>query len=116
MVYQDLANNMKHIALTLPGNQTIDNPPGLNPNINSLGSLLSALLIIVFYIAIFLAFYYLLWGAFQYILASGKKEDLAKARSKITWALVGLIVIFSSFFLAKFAAQILPPGNGGLPF
>ena len=107
---------MKHIALTLPGGQTIDNPPGLSPSINSLGSLLSGLLNIFFYIGVFLAFYYLLWGSFQYILASGNKENLAKARSRITWALIGLVVIFSAFLIAKYAAGIFTPGKGGLPF
>ena len=108
---------MKNIALTLPGqSSSVPTPEGLNSNINNLGGLISGLLNIIFYIAIFMAFYWLIWGSFQYILASGKKEDLAKARSRITWALIGLVVIFSAFFIAKFAAQVLPPGNGGLPF
>ena len=106
---------MKLIAQTIPGLKEIfDNRPA--KEFKTLGDFLSGLLNIAFYIAIFLAFYYLLWGSFQYILASGKKEELQKARSKITWALVGLVVIFSAFFIAKFASQTLPPGNGGLPF
>ncbi len=110
--------NLKSIqlAITLPGGQTISNPPGFNPDLNSLGSVVSGFLNIFFYIAVFMAFYWLVWAAFQYILASGKKEELAKAKSKITWALVGLVVIFSAYFLAKFASQMLPPDKGGLPF
>jgi len=77
--------------------------------------LLSGGLNIALYIALFIAFYYLVWGAFQYIVASGKKEELAKARARITWALIGLIVVLLAFFIAKFAAEILQP-KGGLPF
>lgn len=81
-----------------------------------LSDVLSGLYTIVLYIAAFMAFYWLIWGAFQYILARGNKEELAKARSRITWALVGLIVIFAAFLIAKYASIIFPPGRGGLPF
>ncbi len=106
---------MKYLTLQLPGGQTIDNPV---TKITDLGSFLSGLLSIALYIAGFLAFYWLVWAAYQYILSSGKKEDLAKARAKITWALVGLIVIFAALFIAKFASEIFPTqfGKGGLPF
>lgn len=104
------------IALTLPGGNTIPNPSGLNPDFKDLGSLLSPLLNIVFYLAAFFAFYWLVWGAFQYILAQGKKEELAKAKARITWALVGLMVILLSYFIAKYAAEIFKPNIGGLPF
>ncbi len=91
---------------------------GANPtNFSSLGVLLSGLLSVVFYIAAFLAFFWLIWGAFQYILAQGKKEDLAKARNRIQWALIGLVVVFLSFVLARFASSILPLNEGvALPF
>ena len=73
---------MEKLALTLPGNSPIPQPSGLNPDIVDLASFITPLLNIVFYIAAFLAFYYLVWGVFQYIMAQGKKEDLAKARAK----------------------------------
>lgn len=81
-----------------------------------LNEVLSPLLNIIFYIAVFLTSYWLIWGTFQYILARGNKEDLAKARSRITWALVGLMIVFLAYFIAKFASEIFPPGKGGLPF
>ena len=113
--------SIQQLALQLPGGQTINNPnvPGLGSlkgEFKDLASFISPLLNIVFFIAMFLAFYYLIWGAFQYIVASGKKEELAKARQRINWALVGLIVVFLAYFIARFAAEIFPPGKGGLPF
>lgn len=105
------------IALKLPGFPSpIPAPSGLNPAFVDLGSLLSPLLNIVFYIAAFMAFYWLVWGGFQYIMAQGKKEDLAKARARITWALVGLLVTILAFLIAKFAGEIFPPRPGGVPF
>lgn len=80
-----------------------------------LGSVLSALFQIIFYLAIFLAFAWLAWGAFQYLFAGGKKEELAKARTRITWAIIGLIIILLAFTLTQFGAEILQY-RGGLPF
>lgn len=109
---------MSKLALQLPGFGRINNPPELKFSGDSanLGSIISGFLNIALYIAGFLAFYYLIWGTFQYILASGSKEDLAKARHRITWALVGLLVVFSSFLIAKYASEIFPASVGGAPF
>ncbi|MBI2596657.1 hypothetical protein HYW41_00690 [Candidatus Daviesbacteria bacterium] len=115
--------NLKSIQLALqfPGGQTIEpnpNIPGLGslkPEFKDLASFISPLLNIVFYVAVFLAFFYFVWGAWAYIFASGNKENLAKARARIMWALIGLMVVFSAFFIAKFASEILTP-KGGLPF
>ncbi len=37
---------------------------------------------------------YLLWGAFDWINSGGEKEKIQKAQSKITNALIGLVIIF----------------------
>lgn len=86
-------------------------------NFTDLATFLSGLLNIAFYIGAFMAFYWLVWGAFQYILAKGDKEGLAKARARITWAIVGLMVILTAYLIATFAAQILPvrPAPGEAP-
>lgn len=89
--------------------------PG-TPQISDLATFLSGLLNLVFYIAIFFAFYWFIWGAFQYILAQGKKEELGKAKARITWALVGLVVIILAFIITRFASEIFRPSKGGLPF
>lgn len=78
----------------------------------SLGSFLTNIFPVAIYIAAFLAFIWLVWGAFQYIVAGGNKENLAKARSRITWAIVGLIITLLAFLIAQFAAQIIKPKTG----
>lgn len=103
------------LTLQLPGFSSIPGPSGLDPNIKDLGSFLSPLLNIAFYIAVFLAFFWLIWGGFQYIMAQGKKEELQKATARITWAIIGLLVIMMAYLIAKFASEIVTP-KGGLPF
>jgi len=110
---------MNKIALSLPGSSgNIDNPPGLifSGDQANLASVISGLLSIAFYVAGFLAFYYLVWGALQYIVASGNKEQLQKARQRIIWALVGLLVVVFAYLIATYASEIFPPRKGGVPF
>lgn len=108
---------MNELAIKLPGGNEVPMPSGLKTpsggTFTDLASFISPLLNIVFFIVTFWAFYYLVWGAFQYILAGGKKEELAKARSRISWALIGLIIIFLAFLVARFASEIFPPLKGG---
>lgn len=119
MILSDLIPGLKEIYDCNPVNPS--GCPSPVPTIagaqtfTNVGDVLSGFLNITFFIAIFLSFYWLIWGAYQYILASGKKEELAKARSRITWALIGLGVVFMAYFVAKYAAEIFPPLKGGLP-
>ena len=39
------------------------------------------------------------WGAVQMILSGGDKEAIAKARSKISWAIVGVALMSLSYFI-----------------
>lgn len=103
-----------------PVNQTGCQPrPGIPPqgiprvgnvlDFTSLGSFISGLLNITFLIAAFLTFFWLVWAAFQYIAAGGDKQKLAQARSRVTWAIVGLLLIAIAFLVAQFAQQIIQP-------
>lgn len=87
---------------------------GLKPEFKTLGDFVSGLFNIAFYLAAFLAFFWLVWGAFQYIYAGGDKEKLARAKARVTWAIVGLILVALAFLVAQFAAEILKP-RGGTP-
>lgn len=106
---------MNKLTLTIPGFSPIPTPSSLNPNIVDVGSFLSGLLNIALYIAAFMTFYWLVWGAFQYIFAQGRKEQLERARERIRWAIIGLIVIFAAYLIARYAFEIFP-AKGGPPF
>lgn len=102
------------LALKVPGfTDQYSGPPNLrsvfDPNTFTLGAFLSELLPIVLYIATFLSFIWFVWGAFQWIFSSGNKEAIAKARSRITYALVGLAITLISLFIANYAQDIIKP-------
>lgn len=117
---EDKEESMKQLTLTLPGGNTINPPADLKTpsggKFTDLASVITPAVEVIFYVATFLAFYYLVWGALMYLLAKGEKEGLAKARAKITWALVGLVVIFLAFMAARYAGIVFTPDKGGLPF
>lgn len=105
------------LAIKLPGGNEVSPPSELTQKgFTDVASFISPFLNIIFYIVTFITFYFLIWGAFAYIMARGNKEELSKARARITWAIVGLAVVFLSYSIARFASEIFPPTKGGLPF
>lgn len=54
----------------------------------------------IFFAAAAMAFIIMfVWGAIQMILSGGDKEAIAKARSKITWAIVGVALLALSYLI-----------------
>lgn len=113
---------MKQLALQLPGlsgaNTVAPQLPGLKyqgttPNL--LTTILSDAVQIVFFIAGFLVLIWLVWGVFQYIFAGGDKAGLAKARSRITWAIVGFVFLLMSFVISEFAKELIPTQSVNVP-
>ncbi len=80
----------------------------------NLGDIITGFSDLVFYIAGALTFIWFVWAVFEYLLAGGDKQKLASARNRITWALVGLLVVAMSYGVAKFAEEIIKP-RGGTP-
>jgi hypothetical protein len=102
---------MKELALSLPSFGDINSPPGLRfsgPGNSTLGFVMSEFITLLFYAGAFLTFAYLTWGVFQYIIARGEKEQLAKARQRITWSLIGFIFLIASVFIAQYTRAIFP--------
>jgi hypothetical protein len=47
-----------------------------------------------------------LWGAVQMVISAGDKEAVAKARGKITWAIIGVVLLSLAFFIFEVLEQI----------
>lgn len=78
---------------------------------HSLADIFNGLANIVFFIAGFLMLFWFSWGVFQYIFSGGSKDGLAKARSRMTWAVVGFFITALAFAISQFASQIFPNIN-----
>ena len=54
-----------------------------------------------------ISFFMLLWGGMAYMLSQGEKEGIGKAKARITYAIVGLVVSILSFTLINLLQNIL---------
>jgi hypothetical protein len=114
---------MKEVALTFPNSYydsttksptpstlTITPPKNFkSQNFADLGTSINTVLSLVFTIAGILVLVFALWGAFAYILAGGNKEALGKARSRIIWALAGLMILAVTFLLKDYVYLVFAP-------
>ena len=69
------------------------------------GSLLGQLLTLIFVISIVAALFYLVWGGFKWLVSGGDKTAVGAAREHIVAAIIGLVVIFLSYFILNILVQ-----------
>lgn len=112
------------LALKLPGwldtggnPDPIKNNPALNipadPSLQ-LANVINKFGVVALYVGGFMMFFWAVWGIFDYLIAEGNKEALAKARKKITWAIAGFIILLMAFFLSTTVQTILKPDTSKL--
>lgn len=82
----------------------------------ALQNVINAALVLSALVAVFLIIY----SGIQYVTSGGDKEKVDNARKRLTYAIIGLIVIIFSFAIVNFIAQftgldsnqlIQPPGS-----
>lgn len=82
----------------------------------AIGQMLEKIIGGMFVLGFFIAFIYLITGAFHWITSGGDKANLEHARNKIIHALIGIIVLASTWAIADFTAKFLGlPGIGNIP-
>ena len=79
---------------------------GLNLSGNAFGSVIT----IIFIIATILALVYLIWGGIKYVLSGGDKTKVEGARGAIVAAIVGLVIVFLSYFILNVVVGFFIPG------
>ncbi len=105
--YLALLSPIAYLSLASPAlAQPIGNPCGsgqfnalCNLTAGSLGGLVGSLLQLVFVAAIIVALFFLIYGGFRWLVSSGDKAQVAAAREHIVAAIIGLVVIFLSYFI-----------------
>jgi len=99
---------MKQFALKLPGTGTeIKGPDNFEFEGASLGDIISALLPYILVIAGLVLFFMLIAGGFGLMTAAGSPDKTKAAQGKITSAIIGFVIIFISYWLAKILEIIL---------
>lgn len=68
-------------------------------NITNFGNVLGFVITIAFIIAVLIALGFLIWGGIRWITSGGDKAGVESARNAIIAAIIGLIIVFLSFFI-----------------
>lgn len=82
-------------------------------NINGAGTstLLKNAITIAFVVAVILALAFLIYGGFKWILSGGDKTKVEEARKHIVAAIIGLVIVFLSYFILSFISQLFGLGS-----
>lgn len=83
---QDISDIGKKLE-TLPGGPFFP--------IASMSDFINAIIGAVLILMVILAFFYLIYGCYQWITSAGDQEKITTAHKTITYAIVGLVILFS---------------------
>ena len=78
-------------------------------NLNLNGSAFGNIITIIFVIATLLALVYLIWGGIKWVLSGGDKTKVDAARAAIVASIVGLIIVFLSYFILNVVVGLFIP-------
>ncbi len=81
----------------------IDNPT----KFETFGGVFGTLLPQIFIFAGLLLFGYLLFGGFKYLTSSGDEDAVEQAKKTITSAIIGMLIIFTSYWIMWILQTIL---------
>lgn len=106
---------INQLALKLPGPSgtptvEIPTPPGFKTEFTTLSSIMTQVLPLLFSIAGLLLLLYLLWGGFNYLTSMGDPKKAAVGKQKITYAVLGFLIIFISFWLVQILDYVFKLG------
>lgn len=73
------------------------------------GGLIGMIITVIFVVAIVLALFYLIWGGIKWLLSGGDKAKVDAARQHIVAAIVGLVIIFLSYFVLSIIIPFFVP-------
>lgn len=116
---------MKDLALTVGGTK-IDTPTEIN-KVSALtaSQIVQWLVMLLIVGSILLTLFFLISGGIDMITSGGDKQKVVNSRHKLTYAVIGLIVVFMSFFIVNMVGglfgvelirvPLIPPScpNGG---
>ncbi len=92
------------LSLTLPGMEgtPIEIPEGVPVGgLSTANDIFATGVQTAFVIAIILALFLMVWSGIQWMTSSGEKEKIAAARKRITFTLIGLLVMVLSVFFVN---------------
>lgn len=89
------------------GGYTIENPPGFAFGNGGIGAIISEALKYIFAFAGIGLLMMIISSGFAMMMSSGDAKKLEGAKSRLTNAIIGFLIIFASFWIVQLAGRIL---------
>lgn len=103
---------MRDLALTIlnpspSGSPIVFSPPAgaTSTNVDA-QSLISGVVSFALFLVVILTLFFLIWGGIDWIVAQGEKQQIQNARNKVTFAIIGLVVVLSSFLIVGLVGNL----------
>jgi hypothetical protein len=100
--------------LTLPGTTTVIKDPLQNSNsvfhFTNLASIPSNALAVLFPLAGAILLAMLMWGGFEFITSFGDPKKAALGKTRITNAIIGIIIIFTAYWIVQLVDYVFKLG------
>lgn len=87
--------------IELPGGYTIKFPEKFKGEFTDIGSIISALLPYIYYLAGLILFGAIIVSGFQFLFSTGDPKKTAEAKGCLTNAIIGFLIIFISYWLIQ---------------
>lgn len=97
----------KVYALTLPGGENLSGPSGFAFSGSRIGEVVGNAVPYVFGFAGLALLLILVRAGFTFLTSAGDAKKLEMGKQQLTYALVGFLIIFSSFWIVQLAGRIL---------
>jgi hypothetical protein len=97
-------NNILAQTLKLPGGNTVTgtiNETLFEGGTLTVGSILTRALTVIFLIAGVALLAMILMGGFTFLTSAGDPKKMEQGRNQLTYAIVGFVIIFASFWLVQ---------------
>jgi len=75
-------------------------------NNDNLGTIIHKFLPHIFVISGLLMLVMIVYGGFQLMISGGDNEGIREGKAKITWGIVGFLIVFSSYFIVQIVQAI----------
>jgi hypothetical protein len=89
------------------GGQCISQPTGMKPEISGQGALpkiISQFFLYTIPVGGLIGFMFFLWSGFEFLTSKGDPKMLQAAKQRLTYTIVGLVILFSAFLITQFVA------------
>lgn len=98
--------NLRELALNLPGPYSIDPVKGMpSGGIETAAKVIRWGITVLFIGITLTSLIFFILGGIQWIISSGDKAKIEAARKRLVYSLIGLVVVFLSYFIINLVSQ-----------